>query len=116
MTATSVAPRSQRASRARGAPPTPPCHLSQPSQRSHYQGWLQHRVTQQRYKVYGLFLAVPLIMVRGLASKTISIHDGSGSEVRAPSLDLAIVEHSTCIAPAHPAARGAAARLLLSRG
>ncbi len=47
-----------------------------------YMWWLQHRVTQQRYRVYSVFLTVPVGMIRALASKTISISQGSDSEVR----------------------------------
>ncbi|EFJ49262.1 phosphate acetyltransferase [Volvox carteri f. nagariensis] len=45
-----------------------------------YMWWLQHRVTQQRYRVYGVFMAVPVGMIRALASRTITISQGSDSE------------------------------------
>ncbi|KAG2494212.1 hypothetical protein HYH03_007568 [Edaphochlamys debaryana] len=45
-----------------------------------YMWWLQHRVTQQRYRVYGVFLTVPVGMIRALASRTITISQGSDSE------------------------------------
>ena len=49
-----------------------------------YMWWLQHRVTQQRYRVYSVFMAVPVGMIRALASRTIQISQGSDSDVSWP--------------------------------
>ncbi|GFR41359.1 hypothetical protein Agub_g2042 [Astrephomene gubernaculifera] len=45
-----------------------------------YMWWLQRRVSQQRYRLYSLFMLVPVGLLRALASKSVAVTDNSDGE------------------------------------